>query len=430
MYHALLPRVKIQGRRVWSQVRLARTKLNLGPVRRLGKSKTLRSVCGANSSLERTVNLYNLEGTVKLPFSQILFQSNWCFVGIILLDLCFSQVFEICPKWEEKCRKMKRGKFFPSVVENKMYKVNMSGFMRASCRGVFLSPETFSKVDDIKIERNISFFCLYSFIFNLAGYNPRYKSNFFFFMAVENCNASCYWLHLHRNQALLSGFKVVLSQHGRLHAVSSLILFLIFFYFVTFFWGSMSTIKIVVVGKLWDYFTRYTNPQLVAKCEQILYMTSCEFDERAAKPKFVAKGDPISTIHTNKLIVHSLGAGSLLWIGYRRQRWQRQPRTGEAGEKNEARKSERARELLIFEFRPSRGSRVSITIQREQSKMYTNMAAHCTWRLSRVMVKLHGWRDAYQSHCDICHRAYCVTPTSGKIAPKTRYFGWKIASLS
>ena len=47
---------------------------------------------------------------------------------------------------------------------------------------------------------------------------------------------------------------------------------------------------------------RYTNPQLVAKCEQMLCMTSCEqFDERAAKSKFVAKADPLSTIR-NKLI--------------------------------------------------------------------------------------------------------------------------------
>ena len=149
-------------------------------------------------------------------------------------------------------------------------------------------------------------------------------------MVVENCNASCYWLHLHRSQGLLSGFKVV---------------------FVATWKASC--------GKLWDYFTRYTNPQLVAKCEQILHMTSCEFDERAAKPKFVAKADPLSAIHNNKLIAHSLRAGSLVRMGYRGQRWQRQPRTSEAGEKNEARKSERARELLIFEFGPSRGSHVS-----------------------------------------------------------------------
>ena len=38
--------------------------------------------------------------------------------------------------------------------------------------------------------------------------------------------------------------------------------------------------------------------------------------------------------------------------------------------------------------------------------------------------------ESYQSHCDICHTDYRVTLTSGKIAPKTRYFGWNIASLS
>ena len=42
----------------------------------------------------------------------------------------------------------------------------------------------------------------------------------------------------------------------------------------------------------------------------------------------------------------SLRAGSLVWVG------DKEPRTGE---KNEATKSEPARELLIFEFRPSRG---------------------------------------------------------------------------
>ena len=45
----------------------------------------------------------------------------------------------------------------------------------------------------------------------------------------------------------------------------------------------------------------------------------------------------------------SLRAGSLVWVG------DKEPRTSEPGEKNEARKSESARELLIFEFRPSRG---------------------------------------------------------------------------
>ena len=42
----------------------------------------------------------------------------------------------------------------------------------------------------------------------------------------------------------------------------------------------------------------------------------------------------------------SLRAGSLVWVG------DKEPRTGE---KNEATKSEPAREPLIFEFRPSRG---------------------------------------------------------------------------
>jgi len=37
---------------------------------------------------------------------------------------------------------------------------------------------------------------------------------------------------------------------------------------------------------------RYTNPELVAKCEQMLRVTSCEFDEQAAKPKFVAQSRP------------------------------------------------------------------------------------------------------------------------------------------
>ena len=35
-----------------------------------------------------------------------------------------------------------------------------------------------------------------------------------------------------------------------------------------------------------------TTPQLVAKCEKILCTKSCEFDERAAKPKLVAQSRP------------------------------------------------------------------------------------------------------------------------------------------
>ena len=60
----------------------------------------------------------------------------------------------------------------------------------------------------------------------------------------------------------------------------------------------------------------------------------------------------------------SLRAGSLVWVG------DNEPRIGEPCEKNEARKSEPARELLIFEFRPSRGVKLAfhmcqITIQWE-----------------------------------------------------------------
>ena len=43
--------------------------------------------------------------------------------------------------------------------------------------------------------------------------------------------------------------------------------------------GFVSTWK-ASCGKLCDCFTRYTNSQLVAKCEQILCVTSCEVDER------------------------------------------------------------------------------------------------------------------------------------------------------
>ena len=42
-------------------------------------------------------------------------------------------------------------------------------------------------------------------------------------------------------------------------------------------------------GELGFCLTRCTNPELVAKCEHILGMTSCELNEQAAKPKFVAQ---------------------------------------------------------------------------------------------------------------------------------------------
>ena len=50
--------------------------------------------------------------------------------------------------------------------------------------------------------------------------------------------------------------------------------------------------------------TRCTNSdlsQLVAKCEIILCMTSCMFDERAREAKSVALADALSTIRNNKL---------------------------------------------------------------------------------------------------------------------------------
>ena len=53
--------------------------------------------------------------------------------------------------------------------------------------------------------------------------------------------------------------------------------------------------------KLWDCFTRYRNV-LVAKWEQILCVTSCEFDERATELKYVADVDPLTTIRNNNLI--------------------------------------------------------------------------------------------------------------------------------
>ena len=57
---------------------------------------------------------------------------------------------------------------------------------------------------------------------------------------------------------------------------------------------------------------------------------------------------PFDTMRLTRIVTFkgSLRAGSLVWVG------DKEPRTGE---KNEARKSEPARELLIFEFRPSRG---------------------------------------------------------------------------
>ena len=47
---------------------------------------------------------------------------------------------------------------------------------------------------------------------------------------------------------------------------------------------------------------RCTNPLLVAKCQQISYMTSCEFNEQKKIVCLLLKVDPLSSIHNNELI--------------------------------------------------------------------------------------------------------------------------------
>ena len=51
------------------------------------------------------MNLNSLDGTVKLSFSQILFQFNWCFVGMMYASAK-------CPKFVRNEMKMKRRKVF------------------------------------------------------------------------------------------------------------------------------------------------------------------------------------------------------------------------------------------------------------------------------------------------------------------------------
>ena len=58
----------------------------------------------------------------------------------------------------------------------------------------------------------------------------------------------------------------------------------------------------VSCGELRDCFTRCTNPQLAAKCEQIYCTTSCEFNERAAKPKVVVQSRAALSYENNELI--------------------------------------------------------------------------------------------------------------------------------
>ena len=96
-------------------------------------------------------------------------------------------------------------------------------------------------------------------IFTRMRSNPRYKlgrisfflSFFFFVMVVANCNASCYWLHVHCSQ----------------------------WQFLLFFPSGIKiafvAIRRVSCGELVYCLTRCTNPELVAKGEHILCMTSC-----------------------------------------------------------------------------------------------------------------------------------------------------------
>lgn len=71
----------------------------------------------------------------------------------------------------------------------------------------------------------------------------------------------------------ISGFKVGVVEHGRLH---------------------VANLKAALQ-------LRYANT-LVAKCEQILWVTSCEFDEQAESQNFLVTVDLVSTICNNNLI--------------------------------------------------------------------------------------------------------------------------------
>ena len=87
---------------------------------------------------------------------------------------------------------------------------------------------------------------------------------FFFVMVVANCNESCYWLHVHCSQ-----WQLLLFFPSGLNI-------------------AFVAIWTVSCGELRYCLTRCTNPELFAKCEHILCMTS-GLNERAAKPKFVAQ---------------------------------------------------------------------------------------------------------------------------------------------
>ena len=84
-------------------------------------------------------------------------------------------------------------------------------------------------------------------------------------MVVANCNESCYWLHLHCSQWQLllflpCGIKIAFVAIWR-----------------------------VSCGELGYFLTRCSKPELVAKCEHILCMTSCELNEQQQSQNLLLK---------------------------------------------------------------------------------------------------------------------------------------------
>ena len=97
---------------------------------------------------------------------------------------------------------------------------------------------------------------------------------FFFFMVVANCNASCYWLHVHCSQCQLLLFfhadsRLHLSQHGRFHAVS-------------FETASQDAQTLNCLN-----WSRNVNKFYACQVVSLI--------NEHGKPKFVAKADPLST---------------------------------------------------------------------------------------------------------------------------------------
>ena len=97
-------------------------------------------------------------------------------------------------------------------------------------------------------------------------------------MLVANCNASRYWLLV---LPVVANGSSCCFFTSRLHIPHAFV----------------ATWKVwkVSCGEFRDCLTRCTNLQLsqvVAKCEQILYVISCEFDERAREAKICCQSRP------------------------------------------------------------------------------------------------------------------------------------------